>query len=214
MTTNLAVYKAIERVMADLGKIGISKDKRNQQQGFNYRGVDDAMNALNPLLAKHGLLILPRVLKRETMERQSKSGGALFCVVLEVEYDFIATSDGSTKVVGPVVGEGMDSGDKASNKAMSIAYKYACFQAFCIPTEVTAIEADAEGHSVLTPAQALGKSLVEALVVGVDEKVFEIWEQARTDKKTFEAAWYLLTVEEKDGINKALKRARAAREAA
>ena len=33
------------------------------------------------------------------------------------------------------IGEGMDSGDKATNKAMAIAFKYACFQVFCIPTE-------------------------------------------------------------------------------
>lgn len=29
----------------------------------------------------------------------------------------------------------MDSGDKSLNKALSAAYKYACFQLFCIPTE-------------------------------------------------------------------------------
>lgn len=146
----MKVYSAIAAVMADLSKIGVGKDKKNSQQGFMYRGVDDAMNALSPLLSKHGLVILPRVTKREVIERQSKSGGALFYVTLDMEFDFVAAEDGSKHVVGPVIGEAMDSGDKASNKAMSIAYKYACFQAFCIPTEADN-DPDATTHEVAPP---------------------------------------------------------------
>lgn len=131
----MKVYSAIAAVMSDLSKIGIGKEKKNAQQGFMYRGVDDVMNALAPIISKHGLVILPRVTKREIIERQSKSGGALFYVTLDMEFDFVAAEDASKHVVGPIIGEAMDSGDKASNKAMSIAYKYACFQAFCIPTE-------------------------------------------------------------------------------
>lgn len=131
----MKVYSAIASVMSDLSKIGIGKDKENKQQGFKYRGVDEVMNVLAPILSRHGLVILPRVTKREVTERQSKSGSALFYVALDIEFDFVAAEDGSKHTVGPVIGEAMDSGDKASNKAMSIAYKYACFQAFCIPTE-------------------------------------------------------------------------------
>lgn len=130
-----AVYKAIHGVLADLAKVGISKEKTNQQQGFKYRGIDQVMDEVSSLLAKHGLLILPRVMKRECIERQSSKGNPLFYTTLEVEYDFIGVEDGSKHVVGPFVGEAMDSADKSSNKAMAIAYKYACFQAFCIPLE-------------------------------------------------------------------------------
>lgn len=131
----MKVYSAIAAVMSDLSRIGIGKERRNQQQGFMYRGVDEVMNAIAPIISKHGLLILPRVTKRDIVERQSKSGGALFYVTLDMEFDFVAAEDASKHTVGPIIGEAMDSGDKASNKAMSIAYKYACFQAFCIPTE-------------------------------------------------------------------------------
>jgi hypothetical protein len=141
----MKVYSAIASVMSDLSKIGIGKEKKNSQQGFMYRGVDDVMNALAPIISKHGLVILPRVTKREAIERQSKSGGALFYVTLDMEFDFVAAEDASKHTVGPIIGEAMDSGDKASNKAMSIAYKYACFQAFCIPTEA---DPDAEVHEV------------------------------------------------------------------
>lgn len=150
----MKVYGAIAAVMSDLSKIGIMKDKRNSQQGFMYRGVDDVMNTLAPLLSKHGLLILPRVLKREMIERQSKSGGALFYVTLDIEFDFVCAEDGSKHTVGPLIGEAMDSGDKASNKATSIAYKYACFQAFCIPTEADN-DPDSQTHEVTHQAAPL-----------------------------------------------------------
>ena len=67
----MSVYKAIHGVMSDLSKVGISKEKTNSQQGFKYRGVDDVMNVVSSLLSKHGLLILPRVMKRECIERQT-----------------------------------------------------------------------------------------------------------------------------------------------
>lgn len=204
----MIVYTKIASVMAEMAKIGIGKDKKNTQQNFMYRGVDDVMNALAPVLSRAGLVILPRVTKREVTERQSKSGGALFYVALEVEFDFVAAEDGSKHTVGPMIGEAMDSGDKASNKAMAVAYKYACFQAFCIPTEVVE-DPDAEVHNVLTPAQALGKRFVEALGVGIDEAVFDIWNVARTDKATYTAAWKLLTKEEREQITAIIDRMKA-----
>ena len=143
----MQVYKAINAVQAELSVTGIAKDKRNSQgAGYNFRGVDDVMNAISPLLAKHGLCILPRVLARECVERQSKSGGQLFYVTVEVEFDFVSSGDG-TKHTVKTFGEAMDSGDKATNKAMSAAYKYACFQAFSIPTEAKE-DADYQTHEV------------------------------------------------------------------
>ena len=63
-----------------------------------------------------------------------KKGGALFYVTVDAEFDFVAASDGSKHTV-KMIAEAMDRSDKATNKAMSAAYKYACFQTFCIPTE-------------------------------------------------------------------------------
>src|SRR6185312_14805112 len=126
-----AVYKAMANVMADLSKVGVGKNQFNKQQGFAYRGVDDVMNALAPAMAKHGLLVIPDVLDRMVTERPSKSGGTLFHIILTVQFSFVAAEDGS-KHDTKVIGEAMDSGDKGTNKAMAVAYKYACFQAFCI----------------------------------------------------------------------------------
>lgn len=143
----MSVYKAISAVAKELAEQGIRKDSRNSQQGFMFRGIDAVYNALAPALVKHGLLILPRITERSVTERVNQKGTVLFYVVVKAEFDFVATEDGSTHTV-VTYGEAMDSGDKATNKAMSIAYKYAAFQAFCIPTEETAIDADAEVHHV------------------------------------------------------------------
>lgn len=144
--TSPHVYKAIAEVMGELAKVGIGKNNKNTQQGYKFRGIDDVYNALAPLLARMKLLILPRVLNRVVTERETKNGGVLFYVVLDVEFDLVSGIDGSKHTVR-VCGEAMDSGDKATNKAMSAAYKYACMEAFCIPTEGDN-DADASTHEV------------------------------------------------------------------
>ena len=125
------IIKRITAIMADVGHIG--KDCRNQQQGFMFRGIDQVMNTMHPLLAKHGVVIIPEVVETKREERVTKSGGTLIYTMHRINYRFIA--DDGSEVVATVVGEGMDSADKSSNKAMAVAFKYACFQVFCIPTE-------------------------------------------------------------------------------
>lgn len=150
----MKVYQAIAEVAAELAARGISKDSRNQAQGFNFRGIDAVYNALAPVLAKHKLCILPRCTHREVVERTNAKGNALFYVTVQAEFDLVCAEDGSKHTIA-TYGEAMDSGDKATNKAMSAAYKYAAFQAFCIPTEETSADADAETHEVQArPQQA------------------------------------------------------------
>ena len=134
MENSIGIYAAINAVQRDLAKTGITKDRKNIQQGYSFRGIDDVFNALSPLLAEHELCILPRILTRECVERQTAKGGTIFYVTVEAEFDFVCAKDGSKHVVR-TFGEAMDSADKATNKAMSAAYKYAAFQAFAIPTE-------------------------------------------------------------------------------
>jgi hypothetical protein len=128
------VYKAIAEVTSKLAREGISKARKNEQQGYKFRGIDDVYNALAPFLAEAKLCILPNVLEREVVERTSSKGGALFYITVKVDFAFVSAEDGSEHHV-VTYGEAMDSGDKATNKAMSAAYKYAAMQAFCIPTE-------------------------------------------------------------------------------
>lgn len=137
------IYETITAVMDDVGAIG--KNDLNKQQGFRYRGVDAVMNALNPAFIRHHLFVVPEVLEQRREERQTAKGGNLIYSVCRVKYTFYAEDGSSIEAV--VIGEGMDSGDKASNKALAVAFKYACFQVFCIPTEEMK-DPDAESHEV------------------------------------------------------------------
>lgn len=152
---NPKIYAAIAGVIADCGIVG--KDKVNKQQGFKYRSVDDVFNALHPALAKNKVVIIPTVVERQCEEvGKTKNGTAILKVICKVKYD-ICAEDGS-RVTSIIYGEGMDMGDKATNKAMAIAYKYLCFQVFCIPTEEMS---DPDGESleekIRTPKKQLEK---------------------------------------------------------
>ena len=125
------IYQAITKVMEEVGCVG--KNQKNQQQGFMFRGIDAVMNAIYPALVKNKVFIVPEVLEHEREERKTKSGTNMIYSICKIRYTFFAEDGSSISAV--VIGEGMDTGDKATNKAMAIAFKYACFQVFCIPTE-------------------------------------------------------------------------------
>ncbi|MGL5280651.1 MAG: ERF family protein [Plesiomonas shigelloides] len=140
------VYAAISNVSSMLLS-GIKKDKRNQQQGFSFRGIDDVYNALAPALVEGKLLIMPRMIERNTTERVNNKGTVLFYTTVTAEFDFVSVEDGSM-YTSRTYGEAMDSGDKSTSKAMSVAYKVAAFQTFCIPIEDTTQDPDATSHTV------------------------------------------------------------------
>lgn len=125
------IYQRIVQCMKDCGAIG--KNKFNKDQNYRFRGIDDVMNALSPAMSKNGIFVVPNVLDITREERVSAKGKTLIYTTATVEYTFFSEEGDSVKCV--VVGEGMDSGDKSVNKALSAAFKYACFQTFCIPTE-------------------------------------------------------------------------------
>ena len=219
------VYRAITQVISQIAKEGISKDRSNQQQGYKFRGIDDVYNALSGCLSDAQLCILPRVLRREVTERASQRGGTLFYVVLDVEFDFVSAEDGSKHTVA-VIGEAMDSGDKATNKAMSAAYKYACLQTFCIPTEGDN-DADASTHEVaprqktrdsagdlsMVPqgmAADLASRMTQALEADVDEdvkalRVMDLHEKVKTEAELYIAASELLPAKYRSGWKQYIK---------
>ena len=125
------IYKQICSVMQEINAIG--KDRRNQTQNFQYRGIDDVMNELHSVLAKCGVFVVPQVLDEARTTGKTKSGGDMFYTRLKIKFTFYA-EDGSF-IESVVIGEAMDTGDKASNKALSVGLKYALLQVFCIPTE-------------------------------------------------------------------------------
>ncbi len=130
--TTPKVWGALVAIMRDIDAIG--KNRRNQDQKYSFRGIDDVFNMLHELLAKHGVTTRPRVLQRIQGDRQTKSGSNQIHVALEVEF-WITDEDGASAIVGPVWGEALDTSDKATNKAISFAMKYAMLQTFTVPTE-------------------------------------------------------------------------------
>ena len=149
------IYKAINEVMKEIGAVG--KNQKNSQQGFMYRGIDAVMNAINPALTNHGVFVVPEVLEQTREERTTSKGNLLIYSICKIKFSFFA-EDGS-HIEAITIGEGMNSGDKATNKAMSIAFKYACFQVFCIPTEEM-VDSDAECHEV-KPKKEAEKSMTD-----------------------------------------------------
>lgn len=149
-----AIFPAMIRITRAIAEEGIGKTRKNTQQGYNFRGVDEVMNAFAPILAKEGIFTQPHFTNREVSERTTKSGSVLYSVSVAGSFDFVA-EDGSSVTVGPFFGEAMDSGDKATNKAMATAFKYAMFQTFCVPLEgVTGGDADATTHEEITSESA------------------------------------------------------------
>lgn len=140
------VYVAMNAVMEAIGKTGISKDRRNKDQGYNFRGIDDVYNDLNGLMAQNRLLMLPVKMVSVRSEKATKSGGSVNYTQLTVDFKMVSAQDGSSEII-QTVGEAMDSADKSSNKAQSAAMKYASLMVFMIPTEGDN-DADATTHQL------------------------------------------------------------------
>lgn len=112
---------------------GVAKRETNTHQNFNFRGIDAVVNAIGPALRKHGGFIVPKVNSVDYESMKTNRGGDLTSVRLQVSFE-IWGSEGDP-IVGRVSAEAFDSGDKATAKAMSVAYRTFMLQTFCLPTD-------------------------------------------------------------------------------
>jgi hypothetical protein len=142
-----AIYAALAKVMAEVGAIG--KTRKNESQKYQFRGIDDVVAHVQDVMAQQGVICVPRVVERERELLDSKSGGKMASVRLLVEHTFYAL-DGS-HVVCTTLGEAMDSGDKASNKAMSAALKYALTETLLIPTYEVDRDTEEQSPQIAAP---------------------------------------------------------------
>ena len=137
------VYRAINAITAAFAHDGIAKTHTNVRDQYQYRSIDDVLNRLGPLLAKHRLCVLPRVLKHRTNQCVGEQDSLLTSVSLLAAFDVVSARDGSSHTVQGW-GEALDASDKGTAKAMSSAYKGAMLQTFCIP--VANDDPEASGH--------------------------------------------------------------------
>jgi len=140
----LGVIAAMIEAMRLVEPVG--KNKYNEQQRFRYRGIDDFLNLMSPILKKVGVLVVPQELETLREERQTAKGGVLFVEHKKVRYTFFHTDGSSVSAV--LQGTGMDSADKAGNKALSAAYKYAVTQVFCVPVDDVHVDSEQDDYEV------------------------------------------------------------------
>lgn len=201
------VHEQLAKVMAEVGAVG--KSKRNAQQGYQFRGIDDVVAHVQEVMAKHGVIVVPRVIEREREMVATKSGGSMASVRLLVQHTFFA-ADGSS-VVADTLGEAMDSGDKASNKAMSAALKYALTETLLIPTYELDRDTEEQSPELARVPQTekqmtatMRASLAQQQVSEVDKVLAAIRESQ--DKKTLDALTSrikLLSPAEQQGLRSA-----------
>lgn len=226
------VYSAIASVQAELSKVGVGKNGKNTQQGFKFRAWDDVQQVLSPILSKHQVFVVPRIIERECAERQTKSGSNQYHVVLKGEVQFVSGVDGSTFAY-PCMGESMDTGDKATSKAITMLMKYGLLHGLQIPLE-GAHDADAETPEETQPAritptggaweamdadQQNGLLVIAEHVVGIladnrpEDAVGYIEDQRLTNDEKV-ALWTRFSSQERSAMKKAADKLKKAKEAA
>lgn len=178
-----AIHQAMLAVMNDAAVIGIGKDDVNQGQKYRYRGIERAMNTMVGILIKHRVLVLPSYETIVEKDLPTKSGGSMEYVKVRGKFQFMSAEDGST-VETQYFGEAADSGDKATTKAQSVAFRTALFQTFVIPTMAIDPEVDdGEQSPASHDTQVILDAAQQAAEHGTEEyKTF--WTSLPKDKRS------------------------------
>lgn len=148
MADQPTIVQALAAVMEDVRAVG--KDARNQQQGYQFRGIDALLNAVGPAFRKHGVVAMPLLEESSWRDVKTSTGKDSREVTVKVRYRFYGPAGDFIDAVVP--GESMDFGDKGAPKAMSVAYRIALIQALCLPTHDT--DPDAESFERASSGQS------------------------------------------------------------
>lgn len=176
------IHEALAAVMADVR--AVPKADRNQQQGFNFRGIDAVLYAVGPALRTHGVIVAPTAVTytHGTVE-VGKNRTPMGHMLVTVTYRFTGPAGDSFDV--QVIGEAMDSGDKAAAKAMSVAYRTALIQALCLPTDEPDPDHDSYERSARAreelPVRAASQVAAKAKTAGDLAAVRALWSSAQAE---------------------------------
>lgn len=176
----VAEHPTIRAAMAAVFRaIGpVAKNLRNVEAGYAARSIDDLMDALHPHLAAAGVFVIPEVLEHHSSQVQGRNT-VLHQVILKVRFTF-HHAGGEDTVAATVYGEARDAADKATNKALQAAFKYALLDTFVIPLTGDTEDADA-GHP---EGDAAEEPVAPDVVAAIREKM-----QGVADRDAFGAAW-------------------------
>jgi len=170
--TRKTVQEAWAAVMTDVQGLGKNQAVTSGPARFNFRGVDDVMNAVGPVLRTHGVSVIPVQVHSSSENVTTRSGAHMRNVTVFVQYA-INGPDGST-MPGAAAGEAADTGDKATPKAMSVAFRTFLLQALCLPTN----EPDPDQHQyerAPTPQRDWGPILDTVSATTDLDKIRDIW---------------------------------------
>lgn len=134
VTPPSTVFEALAAVMRDVQGVGKNDQNRAPGGGYSFRGIDAVTNAVGPALRKHRVIVVPEVL---TVERSTIEVGQKRTVMSSVAVTIRFTWYGpqGDSIVSVAAGEAFDSGDKATAKAHSVAFRTAMIQTLCLPTD-------------------------------------------------------------------------------
>lgn len=132
--TNDEKPTVVEALAAVMGAVrAVTKDGRNTDQNYNFRGIDQVMNAVGPALREHHVVVMPMCEEANYRDVTTSRGKPSRECTVKVRFRFYGPAGDFIDCVTP--GESMDFGDKGAPKAMSVAYRIALLQALCLPTD-------------------------------------------------------------------------------
>lgn len=173
----VTVDQAVSWVTANIKAIAKGREAAPEMGGFKFRGIEDALDALHPLLPAVGLNIYPRV-----TEYRLEQVGKRRLVTLDVVFDLVGP-DGSMRTVGPFIGEGGDGFDKAAGKSHSNAYKMMAFQVFSIPVNDASMDSEAYNPSDDAPPT------IDEMWQGCTERQIQQAEKLQQRLEGYPAEW-------------------------
>lgn len=131
MTDKPSIFEALSAVMGDINHVG--KEGWNDHQKFNFRGIDAVVNAVGPALRKHHVIVVPSLVSVDYQSVQTTNAKAATACRVVVQYKFHGPAGDCIET--SVAGEAWDSSDKATSKAMSVAFRTALLQSLALPTD-------------------------------------------------------------------------------
>lgn len=151
MTDKPSIFDALTAVMAEVR--GVAKREKNTAPGqnYNFRGIDAVINAVGPALRNHGVIVVPSILTYEYGSIEAgKARTPMGHARVTVNYRWYGPNGDYIDTSAP--GEAMDSGDKATAKAMSVAFRTTILQALALPTDERDPDADTYERSPARPS--------------------------------------------------------------
>jgi len=125
------IYAAFSAAMEEVQ--AVRKEGFNDSQRYNFRGIDQVVNAVGPIFRKHHIIPVPYHCAASYRDVLTSTGKPTREVTVAATYRFYGPAGDYIEAVVP--GESLDSGDKGTAKAMSVAYRIVLLQSLCIPTD-------------------------------------------------------------------------------